>query len=145
MPGDALRLLAQDEEDLAIVSAHMQDAVVRVADMAFIPTARRFALAACRFDWLAAEAGVMQRRQAGMHFDGVLSAATSGFDPAGAGKDATLNLLSVDFAPGDAPAGLVTLTFSGGAAVRLTVECLDAQLRDLGPKWQTSKRPGHEA
>ena len=54
---EPLRLLAQDEADLAVLSAQMQDAVVRVGDMAWLPKARRFALVGCRFDWMAAETG----------------------------------------------------------------------------------------
>ena len=140
-PSPPLRLLAQDAEDLAILSAHMQDAAIQVGDMAYLPKSRRFALAGSRFDWLAAESGRMERCPVGLHFDGVLGAAFAGFDPAA--PDHALNLLSIEFLPGDTPGGLVVLTFSAGAAVRLSVECLDAQLRDLGPRWQTNVRPGH--
>jgi hypothetical protein len=136
-----LRLLAQDAEDLAVLSAHMQDAVIRAGDMAFLPKSRRFALAGCRFDWLAAEAGRKERCHVGLHFEGVLAAASTGFDPGR--HDDVLNLLSIEFTPSDAPSGDVLLTFSAGAAVRLRVECLEAQLRDLGPRWQTKMRPGH--
>jgi hypothetical protein len=54
-----------------------------------------------------------------------------------------LNLLAVEFIPTDAPAGYVTLTFSGGAALRLDVECLEAELADLGPEWATAACPAH--
>ncbi len=141
MPENPLRLLARDAEDLAVFSAHMQDAIVRAADMAYLPKARRFALAGARFDWLAAERGQIERCEVGLHFEGVLAAVTTGFDRAA--PDVVLNLLSIVFTPGEAPAGEVSLTFSGGAGVRLKVECLDAQLRDLGPRWQTKSRPGH--
>lgn len=136
-----LRLVARDGEDLAVVSAHMQDAIIRVGDMAFLPKSRRFALAGSRFDWLAAEAGRMERCQVGLHFEDVLAAASIGIDAVA--RDAALNLLSIEFTAGEVPAGEVLLTFSGGAGVRLKVECLEAQLRDLGPRWQTSARPGH--
>ena len=59
-----------------------------------------------------------------------------------AGKDAVLNLLAVEFAETEAPAGVVTLIFSGGAALRLEVECLEAELADLGPTWTTGCLPG---
>jgi hypothetical protein len=58
-------------------------------------------------------------------------------------KDAVLNLLSVEFNETDAPAGIVTLTFSGGAVLRLEVECLEAELADLGPTWTTAACPTH--
>jgi hypothetical protein len=54
-----------------------------------------------------------------------------------------LNLLAVEFEETDAPAGVVTLTFSGGGALRLEVECLEAELADLGPSWPAGCRPVH--
>jgi len=140
-PMDRLRLLAQDEEDLAVLSAHMQDALVRVADLAFIPKTGVFALVGSRFDWVAAAQGRKQRCQVGLHFDRVLKASRKGFETAQ--TDDVLNLLSMTFTVTDAPAGVVDLVFSGGAAVRLEVECLEGQLRDLGPRWQTTLQPGH--
>jgi hypothetical protein len=54
-----------------------------------------------------------------------------------------LNLLAVVFESTDQPAGVVTLTFSGGATLRLEVECLEAELADLGPSWGTGCCPAH--
>jgi hypothetical protein len=62
-----------------------------------------------------------------------------------AGKGAVLNLLAVEFEPTDNPAGVVKLVFSGGAVVRLEVECLEAELADLGPTWPVDTRPAHMA
>jgi hypothetical protein len=59
-------------------------------------------------------------------------------------KDEVLNLLAVEFAETDAPGGTITLIFSGGAALRLEVECLECELADLGPSWTASARPAHE-
>ena len=58
-------------------------------------------------------------------------------------QDAVLNLLAVEFNETDAPAGTVTLIFSGGAALRLEVECLECELADLGPTWTAAARPAH--
>ena len=60
-----------------------------------------------------------------------------------AGKDVVLNLLAVEFSETDAPSGVVTISFSGGATLRLEVECLEAELADLGPSWTTAARPVH--
>jgi hypothetical protein len=54
-----------------------------------------------------------------------------------------MNLLAIGFEAVDAPGGHVTLVFSGGAAVRLQVECIEAQMRDLGPRWPCDKQPAH--
>ncbi len=136
----ALKLAALDAEDLAVVSAHLQDATVRATDMAYLPRAKRFALVASRFDWAAAPQGRFERCRTGLHFERVFKVARTGFTPE---ADVTLNLLAVSFAPGDPPSGMVMLHFSGGAAVRLDVECLEAALSDIGPRWPAEGKPGH--
>jgi hypothetical protein len=136
-----LGLIALDTEDLAIISANLQDAVVRVADIAFLPNVRRFALLACRFDWVAAEEGRMERCQTGLHFDHVDKVVLTGLRQSD--THIILNLLSISFEPAEPPAGTVLFTFSGGAAIRLYVECLEAQMRDTGPRWMTHRKPGH--
>jgi len=139
---EPLRLIALDVEDLAIISANLQDALVRVADMAYLPRSKRFALVASRFDWVASTAGKKERCETGLHFERVLKVTRTGIDQTAA--DQRLNLLSVGFSDDDAPAGQVTLTFSGGAGLRLDVECLEAQLRDTGPRWPCTCCPGHK-
>jgi len=138
---ELLRLLAVDTEDIEVLSTAMQDAIFRVADMAYLPAQRRFALVGCRFDWLAAAAGRPQRARVGLHFDDVRKAALSGFDRNKG--ETTLNLLSITFTGEDAPGGVIDLVFSGGAAVRLHVDCIDAHLRDLGQRWSARGVPGH--
>jgi len=141
MSSDCLRLIALDEEDLAIVSANLQDAVIRVGEMAYVPRLKRFALVAARFDWVCAAGGRNERCQTGLHFEHVLRVVRSGFDQSATGTH--LNLLSIVFHPTDPPAGQIVLTFSGGAALRLEVECLELQMRDLGPRWKAKAQPGH--
>jgi hypothetical protein len=137
----SLRLIALDHEDLAVVSTHIQDAVHKVRDMAYLPKTKRFALVAARFDWLSTSCGKPERCATGLHFERVLKATTTGFDQADA--DRCLNLLDIRFSSLDAPAGQVILTFSGGAAVKLDVECLETQMHDLGPRWPAKATPGH--
>ena len=159
-----LKLIALDAEDLSVVSAHLQDAVLRVADMVYLPAEKRFALMANRFDWDKAltpavkgaaaakrkpakgDAGLVRRRT-GLRFERVLAAKVSGIDL----KDrrATLALLAIAFVArpnagaAEGPDGDVTLTFSGGAAIRLTVECLEIEMKDLGAAWSTKRSPVH--
>jgi hypothetical protein len=57
--------------------------------------------------------------------------------------DRVLSLLAIRFEPGDQPSGTITLTFSGGASIRLKVECIEAELTDLGPSWRARSRPQH--
>jgi hypothetical protein len=136
-----LRLMALDTDDLAVISANLQDTLVRIEDLAYFPNERRFVLAGRRFDWVKAAAGGCERCEAGLHFTCVRSVARSGFDQTDAAR--VLNLLAIDFEPGDAPSGTIILVFSGGAAVRLSVECIEAQMSDLGPRWPCDKQPKH--
>ena len=136
-----LRLVALDEDDLAILSANLQDALIPVPEIAYLPREKRFALAGKRFDWVKAAAGGCERCAVGLHFERVLSVARIGF--AQDEHDRVLNLLAVAFTPADAPAGHVTLTFSGGAAIRLQVECLEVGMADLGERWPCTKQPAH--
>jgi hypothetical protein len=141
-----LKLIALDPEDLRVLSCHLQDAVIRVGDMAFIKQDSRFAAIANRFDWeSAANAGVgeFQRRRTGLRFERVKAARIQGFDPRQ--KDQVLALLALTFETGEDPSGVILLHFAGGAAVQLEVECIEAELRDLGAAWGTRSKPVHAA
>ena len=140
---DQLKFVVLDSEDLAVVSAHLQDAVLKVSDVLWRPQEKRLVLALNRFDWESAQADhpTYRRRRTALRFERVLSCKCRNVNQAG--KDAVLNLLAVEFAPTDAPTGVVTLTFSGDAALRLEVECLEAELADLGPTWATACCPMH--
>ena len=144
---DQLKFVVLDEEDLEIVSTHLQDAVVKVSDVLWRPQENRLVVALNRFDWEAAQSGnqsslpEFRRRRAALRFERVLSCQCRNVNPAG--KDGVLNLLAVEFSETDEPSGVVTLTFSGGAALRLDVECLEAELADLGPSWTTAACPAH--
>src|SRR5437660_392225 len=130
---DALKLVALDNDDVAIISTHLQDAVLKVADVLWRPAEKRLVVGVNRFDWESAQHGEYRRRRAALRFDRVSSLKCRGLNPAE--SEAVLNLLAVEFVETDQPAGIVTLTFSGGAALRLEVECLEAELADLGPVW----------
>lgn len=134
-----LRLSALDTEDLAIISAQMQDAVLLAGDMAFDRKRKKFVLLANRFAW--DEPGTPQRRRTGLHFDRVLAVKTLNMGKME--KDEVLSLLSITFAELDAPAGEVLLSFSEGATIRLSVECLECQMSDLGPAWAAKAVPSH--
>jgi hypothetical protein len=141
---DLLKLIALDGDDMQVVSAHLQDALVRTGGIRWRPSEKRVVVALNRFDWEAAngDSPEFRRCQSALRFERVLSCKCRnvGHD---AGKHEALNLLAVAFAETDSPAGVVTLTFSGGAALRLEVECLEAELADLGPAWGTEVCPDH--
>ncbi len=128
-----LKLIALDAEDLNVVSAHLQDAVLRVGEIE---------LAKAPSKGKASES--FERRRSGIRFERVLSAKLQGIDL----KDrrAALALLAITFEPTggtETPEGNVTLTFSGAAAIRLHVECVEVELKDLGAAWATKHSPEH--
>jgi len=141
---DQLKLIALDQDDIAIVSTHLQDAVVKVADIVWLPSEKRLVLGLNRFDWEACgcEDPCYKRRRTALRFELVMSVRCR--NVRSSQKDAVLNLLAVEFDEADAPAGAVTLIFSGGAALRLEVECLECELADLGPTWDARGRPVHQ-
>jgi hypothetical protein len=140
---EPIKFFALDSDDLAVVSTHLQDAEVRIADVHWRPQEKRLVLGIDRFDWVAAMASApeLRRCRSALRFDRVLACKCKHVDPAG--KDGILTLLAVEFEETAAPAGVVTLFFSGGAVLRLEVECLEAELADLGPTWTTVAAPPH--
>src|SRR5690349_16903753 len=140
---DPVKFIALDKEDLEVVSAHLQDAEIRVADVHWRPGEKRLVLAVDRFDWPAAIAAVpeLRRCRAALRFERVLACKCKNVNPAG--KEQVLNLLAVEFTDSNPPGGVVTLTFSGGATLRLDVECLEVELADLGPIRVANCCPSH--
>lgn len=139
-----LKLIALDPEDLRVLSCHLQDAIIRVGDMAYLSREMRFAAIINRFDWEGAvqtEQAEGQRRRSGLRFERVKAARVLGFDLQN--KDAVLELLALTFDAADEPSGSITLHFAGGAAVQLQVECIEAELRDLGAAWRAQSKPVH--
>jgi hypothetical protein len=142
-----LKLIALDSEDLAVVSAHLQDAVINVSEMAYLKTERRFAAIANRFDWSEALGGTrsrrkpFMRRRSGLRFERVLGAQLANIDITD--RKQMLNVLAIHFEPSTAPEGFVTISCAGGAAIRLHVEYLEAELKDLGAAWATKSKPEH--
>jgi len=133
-----LRLLAQDAEDLTVISAALQDAVARMGDVAFEAKGRRLTIAFNRYRW---ETGG-ERVRAALQLGGVLTVQARRLRRNA--RDAVVELLALSFEPGEAPGGVVTLSFAGGGDLRAEVECVDAVLADLTAPWPTPRTPAHE-
>jgi hypothetical protein len=136
-----LRLAAEDAEDLQILSARLQDAVLKLKDVSWQPKKHRFAAVVNRLKW---EEGGKTRVRAGLHFDSVLKVQSHKVK-LGA-EEAVIDLLAVTFTPdgGEDPGGVVELVLAGGGAIRLTVECIEAELADLTQPWAARATPDHE-
>lgn len=135
-----LRLLAQEPEDLEVISAAMQDAVAKVGDISFEPKARRLTIAFNRFRW---ETGENTRVRSALQLGGVLTVQTRKIRRSP--REAIIEVLAMTFEPGDPPGGVVTISCAGGGDLRAVVECVDAVLADVSEPWPTSHSPAHQA
>ena len=138
-----LRLLAQDADDLQILSAALQDAVAKVGDIRFDPADRTLTVALNRFRWEAEGDVRHERVRAALQIGSALSVQARKIrrEP----KDAVLELLAIAFEPGVPPGGAVMLTFAGGGDLRVEVECLDVALADVSAPWPSRHAPRHDA
>ena len=134
-----LRLLAQDAEDLEVLSAALQDAIAKVGDIRFEAKARQLTVALNRYRW-EADRG-RQRVRAALQIGSVMSVQSRKLRRDA--KDAVVELLNIAFEPGEAPGGVIVLSFAGGADLRVEVECLDAVLADVSTPWPTPNAPSH--
>jgi len=137
-PVEPLRLLAEDADDLHIMSAALQDAILRPVDIVWEPTGRRVTLKLSRFCWECGGTRVM----AAMQFGDVIAVKSRRLPRL---PESALELLAMDFEPDEAPGGRVILMFAGGGDLRIDVECLDAVLTDLSERWPVKVAPTHPA
>lgn len=143
MVHSSLRLLAEDEADLLIISAAVQDAIFKVSDAVWSPIKRRFTLRLQRFVWEAGvEKGAGQRVWAAVSFDSVLSVQSK--KVAQSRRDAFASLLAITFDPAEAPGGKLRLGLADGGEIVLQAECIDVTLADLSEPREAVARPKHD-
>jgi hypothetical protein len=133
MPGpEPLKLIALDADDLSVISAHVQDARVQTSDIVWRQDEKRLVVGMSRLDWEQTLSGGTAPRRliAALRFDRVLACKSRNIDLEQPG--AVLELVGIEFHPGEAPAGSALLLFNHGGALRLDVECLECELTDLG-------------
>ncbi|HEV7368120.1 DUF2948 family protein [Arenibaculum sp.] len=150
-----LKLIARDDEDLQVVAGFLQDAIVPVGEMCFLPGEKRFAMVVNRFRWEAAPepmapaeddvdasfedgvaAGVYERTHCALCFDGISAARLRGFDL----RDRARMLCLLTIAE---EGGAILLHFSGGASIRLEGAGWCLRVADMGEPWPTTLKPDH--
>jgi hypothetical protein len=129
---DQLKLIALDADDLAVISAHVQDARVQASDIIWRQGEKRLVVGMNRLDWEQTLSGEAASRRliSALRFDRVLSCKSRNIDLEA--PQTVLELLGIEFHPTEAPGGSAVLLFSHGGALRLDVECLECELADLG-------------
>ncbi len=143
-----IRLRAEDGEDLKVVSACLQDAIVPIGEMCFLPHEERFVLVVNRFKWEQADRAregptaddddlfPFERTHCGVRFEGVAGVKTRGINLRD--RKQILELLNLE--PID---GGVVLHFAGGGCIRLESDRWRCTVEDLGEPWPTACRPCH--
>jgi hypothetical protein len=158
-----LKIIARDAEDLAVVSACLQDALIPLNEMRYLPQERRFIMVANRFRWeRAAQAapgavpgaaasnapakdaafdsdddfGDLQRVNAGICIDRVLSVRSKDIDRSK--PDDFMSLLSITL-----DSNTLSMLFAGGGVIQVEIEALSFYLSDLGKAWPTQWQPDH--
>jgi len=148
--GEKLKLRCEDEEDVVVLSSLLQDALVPMAELAWLPAERCFVFVASRFIWSecidvtlpAGEAGIecYSRQNFGVTIDGVSAVKSRGIDIAD--KSRILELLAVT-AEAKNGAAAIELVFAGGAGIRIDCERIAVHGQDVGGPWPTMRRPRH--
>ena len=142
-----LRLIAQEVRDLEVMASLVQDAVFPITEMTYAKRQHRFALLLNRFRWEDTSAAKrtgrpFERVRSLLVFETVLGVRSQTIDRGA--KDAVLSLLSIVFAPSD-QGGVVDITLSGGGAISLQVEALEATLTDVSRPYRANsgQAPAH--
>ncbi len=136
---NGLRLLAEDEADLKVVSAALQDAVAKAGALKYQAKKRRFSIEVNRFRW---EDKTKSRTRALFAVDSVLNVKARGLTKSE--PEMVISILSLSFEPApEAPAGTLRLLFAGDGELALEVECLDVTLLDGAQVWPTKHQPDH--
>jgi len=137
-----LKLMALDTEDLDVISAYMQDSVFKVGDMSFAPKQEQFSLAANRFVWEQSDQRrkPYERHRSALVFKRVKAVRSNGIDRRK--RDEVLSLLAIRFEQaGEGPDGTIELTLAANATIALDVECIEAQLADIGGALGKAHKP----
>lgn len=147
----ALKMMAMDQEDLTVISAHCQDAVFKSEDITWLAAEKRFLLSINRFVWEKAQKrGVLgflgkktyERHRAVLHFEQVTSVQTLGLSAKD--QNTVYSLLSLEFFPSDdGVSGQIELMLADDHSIRLNVDCIEARLSDFDAAWETKSRPKH--
>ena len=135
-----LKLMALDAEDLQVVSSCCQDAVLKIGEMKYLAGEKRFVLTINRFVW--EKNKEKERRRSVLHFERVNGVKVQGLNRNE--PEMVTSLLAVLFEAGEAPGGVIELVFAGDGAIRLDVECIEAQLADMPAAWEAQSVPKHD-
>ena len=146
MEAKNLKLIARTEEDLRVVSAHLQDSIASVADIANLKKNKIFLMQLNRFMWEDVEKGVFRKNKrirTILKFDNVTSVLSRNINQVK--KDEFLDFLAIETNITPDKNYEMKIIFAGDAIIRVISEVIEVTLDDQGAAWDTKNKPKHNS
>ena len=140
-----LKLIARTEEDLRVVSAHLQDAIVNISDIANLEKNKIFLLQLNRFMWEDVEKGVFRKNKrirSIVKFENVIKVHSKNINQEK--KDKFLDFLTIETSKMPDNNYEMKITFAGDSIIRIIAEVIEVTLDDQGEAWDTKNKPKHQ-
>ena len=140
-----LKLIAKTEEDLRVVSAHLQDSIASVSDIANLKKNKIFLMQLNRFMWEDVEKGVFRKNKrirTVLKFENVLNVFSKNIDQLE--KDKFLDFLAIETIKMPDNNYEMKIIFAGDSIIRITSEVIEVTLDDQGEAWDTKNKPKHK-
>ena len=140
-----LKLIAKTEEDIKVVSAHLQDSILSVADIAHLKKNKIFLMQLNRFMWEDVEKGVFRKNKrirTVLKFENVLKVFSKNINQKK--KDNFLDFLAIETIKMPDNNYEMKITFAGDSIIRIITEVIEVTLDDQGEAWDTKNKPKHQ-
>jgi len=140
-----LKLLATSEEDLKVISAHLQDAIVAIQETANLKKNRIFLIQLNRFMWEDVEKGVFRKNKrirTILKFDNIISVSSKNINTGD--KKNFLDFLTIESNLLPDKSYEIKLVFSGDCVIKIKAEVIDVTLDDQGSSWESKTQPKHD-
>ncbi len=140
-----LKLIAKTEEDLRVLSAHLQDSIVKTSDIANLRKNRMFLLQLNRFMWEDVEKGIFRKNKrirTMLRFENILKATSKNVNQNK--NDRFLDFLAIETFKMPDKNYEMNLIFSGDIVIKLVAEAIEVTLDDQGLPWDSKNKPKHD-
>ena len=140
-----LKLIARTEEDLRVVSAHLQDSIASIADIANLKKNKILLLQLNRFMWEDVEKGLFRKNKrirTILKFENVIKVKSRNINLAR--KDKFLDFLTIETNQMTDNNYDMKILFAGDSILKVTAEVIEVTLDDQGEAWDTKNKPKHK-
>jgi hypothetical protein len=140
-----LKLIAKTEEDLKVISAHLQDAIVLISDIASLEKNKIFLIQLNRFMWEDVEKGVFRKNKrirTFLKFENIIRVLSKNVNQND--KNRFLDFLAIESRLMPDKSYEIDLIFSGNSLIKIFVEVIEATLDDQGDAWESKTKPKHK-